>query len=313
MRCGVLLPSFGPAATRECVAGVARAADRLGFDSCWAPDHVVLPVAFTSRYPYSESGEVSARLDVPFLDSVAALLFVAGCTERVRLGTSVMPLGLRPPVQNAKAWATLDWLSGGRAILGVGVGWLMEEFDAVGMPRDHRNARADEMLALFEVLFREPQPSFRGRFYRFDPVYFEPKPVNGRIPIWVGGGGPASLRRAAHFAEAFLDMPKPVEGMRQTRERLRVACEAIGRDPAALGLGMLGLLVSFDAAVCRNAPRGAALIGPTPAQMIDALRRYADAGVSDMLLAVPMADPTGLAQAVETLERFAAEVLPHAR
>src|SRR5947209_7399485 len=176
MEFGVHLPHLGRQATRETVRDFSRKVDELGFDSVWASDHIAWPADVHSRYPYSETGAFPAPFGTPWLDPLGTLLFVAACTERVRLGTTVLILGYRPPVQTAKLLATLDMLSGGRLILGAGVGWMREEFEVLGMPFDHRGARADEQLEVFEALFSQEHPSYEGRFYRFPPVGFEPKP-----------------------------------------------------------------------------------------------------------------------------------------
>jgi len=149
-----------------------------------------------------------------FIEPWILLGAIAPATDRVRLGTSVLILGYRPPVQTAKLLATLDVLSGGRVILGVGVGWMAEEFDALGMPFDHRGARADEQLEVFEALFSQRKPAYPGRFYHFPVVGFEPKPHQSHIPIWVGGHTEAFGRRSlrerieAHYRDWYgLDVP----------------------------------------------------------------------------------------------------------
>src|SRR3712207_5590268 len=149
------LPHIARQASGAVVMAFARAAEALGFDSAWATDHIALPADVTSRYHYSATGDFPAPFNLPWLDPLGTLLFTAACTERIRLGTTVLILGYRPPVQTAKLIATLDVLSGGRTILGVGVGWMREEFDALGMPFDQRGARADEQLEIFEALFTQ--------------------------------------------------------------------------------------------------------------------------------------------------------------
>jgi alkanesulfonate monooxygenase SsuD/methylene tetrahydromethanopterin reductase-like flavin-dependent oxidoreductase (luciferase family) len=151
MEFGVHLPHLGHQAERGPLMEFARKADQLGFHSGWVSDHVAWPTEVESRYPYSDNGDFPAPFNTPWLDPLGTLLFVAACTERLRLGTTVLILGYRPPVQTAKLLATLDVLSEGRAILGVGVGWMREEFEALGMPFDHRGARGDEQLEIFEA------------------------------------------------------------------------------------------------------------------------------------------------------------------
>src|SRR5205085_11779735 len=131
---------------------------------------IAWPQTIESQYPYSDDGSFAPAPDMPWLDPLGTLFFVAGCTERVRLGTTVLILGYRPPLLTAKAVASLDVVSGGRTILGVGVGWMKEEFDILGMPFDHRGARGDEQLELFAALFSAASPSYDGRYYTVPPI-----------------------------------------------------------------------------------------------------------------------------------------------
>ena len=225
--------------------------------SVWVSDHITWPERIESPYPYTEDGVWPSRdPHTPRLDAIGTLLFVAGFTQRVQLGSTVLILGYRPPVQTAKLWATLDAVSGGRAILGVGVGWMREEFETLGMPFDHRGARADEQLEVFEALFTQESPSYEGRFYRFPPVGFEPKPLGGRIPIWVGGDSQAALRRAARYGDALHAAHRSVQEVAQQWTDVRRYCEELGRDPADLQLSVR-LRLDFDGVSDRpNAIRG---------------------------------------------------------
>ena len=303
MEFGVSLPQIGSSATRRDLMQVAQAAERFGFESCWSSDHIVVPAAIASRYPYSKDGAFPVRADAPWLDGLGTLLFVAACTERIRLGTSVLVLGYRPPVQTAKLLTTLDTLSEGRAILGVGVGWMREEFDALGMPFDHRGARADEMLEVFETLFTQARPSFDGRFYRFDELLFSPKPVNGRIPIWVGGDAPPALRRAARVADVFHAAFTSRESIAaQWAEVQRLAKEA-GRDPASIGLSVRTRLL-FD----RDPIADGDLHGDE-AQVGREVERWAAMGVTQLTLDVGAAG-RGTEGQVEAMRRLAEGVRP---
>lgn len=235
---GVHLPHLGRSADRAALITWAEEADRLGLHSGWTSDHVAWPREIESKYPYTEDGSFPGGFDMPWLDPLGTLMFVAARTERIKLGTTVLILGYRPPVLTAKWMSSLDVLSEGRAILGVGVGWMREEFEVIGMPYDNRGARADEQLAIFDSLFTDDTPSHDGRFYSFPEIGFSPKPVQQPLPVWVGGSSPAAFRRTARhgaaFHAAFEPLPTVVDEWRQVGE----ACEAIGRDPGEVTLSV---------------------------------------------------------------------------
>ncbi len=308
MRFGINIPSVGQGLSRELVLQVAQAGERRGFDACWVGDHLVLPVNFTSKYPYSEDGSFPLSGDVPFLEAVATLCVIAGATERIKLGTSIMIIGLRPPLQNAKAWTTLDVLSKGRAIMGVGLGWLREEFEAVGMPFDNRGARASEQLEMFAALEREVTPSYRGKYYQLDPVYYAPRPFNGHIPVWIGGHVEAALRRVAKYGDSFLSFAATPAILRQEKEVLERECNKIGRDPATIGLALCGQTVIFDPKRFAANPFSASL-GPSVARMTDQIGEFDEIGVDHMVILAPWLPPFSMDEVVPTYERFAAEVM----
>lgn len=302
MKFGVHLPHMGRNATRDNLKRFAQEADRLGFDSCWVSDHIVLPETVESRYPYNATGDWVPRTNTPWLDPIATLLFVAGCTENIHLGTSVMVLGYRPPIQTAKLWTTLDNLSDGRAILGIGVGWMQEEFDALGMPFDHRGARADEMIEIFTKLFTESSPSHDGRFYRFKPLGFEPKPTRGRIPIWVGGHSPVAYRRTARYGDVFHAVFATPSQVAEQWSAVQAACDDAGRDPATVELSFRAALY-YDADVDDDTAFHGA-----PAQLVEQLGRLAEIGVSHITMDI--AARGGIDVQIEIMQRFAADVRP---
>jgi probable F420-dependent oxidoreductase len=299
---GVHLPHFGPSVSRDGLRRFARRADALDFHSVWASDHIAWPEHIDSPYPYTATGVWPAHDPwMPRLDAIGTLLFVAGCTERVRLGTTVLVLGYRPPVQTAKLWVTLDVVSGGRAILGVGVGWMREEFEVLGMPADHRGARADEQLEIFERLFADHAPAHDGRYYRFPPLGFEPKPLRGRIPVWVGGDAPAALRRAGRTGDALHAAHVSPETLGAQWTEVRRHCAEAGRDPAAMELSVrLGL----DYAGASARPH--ALSGG-PEAVLERIAAYAAVGTTHLLLDITGDSVDGL---IHDMERFAEEILP---
>ncbi|MBI2764567.1 MAG: LLM class flavin-dependent oxidoreductase [Chloroflexi bacterium] len=301
MEFGVHLPHLGRQADRENLVRFAREADRLGFHSAWVSDHVAWPHEVESRYPYTENGDFPAPFNTPWLDPIGTLLFVAACTERIKLGTTVLILGYRPPVQTAKLLATLDVLAEGRTILGAGVGWMREEFEVLGMPFDHRGARGDEQLEIFERLFADPMPSYSGKFYQFPEIAFSPKPPNGRIPVWVGGDTEPAFKRAARFGDALHAAFTPPEKLAIHWARTRQLREELGRDPNEMLLSAR-IYLDFDG----NSDPKKALVG-TPAQMKEQVGALAKLGAGHILLDIVARG--GVQGRLEAMQRFAAEVM----
>ncbi|MDH4078047.1 MAG: LLM class F420-dependent oxidoreductase [Acidimicrobiia bacterium] len=238
MQYGVHLPQLGRTADRKTLIEWAEEADRLGLHSGWVSDHVAWPREIESKYPYTDDGSFPGGFDMPWLDPLGTLMFVAARTERLKLGTTVLILGYRPPVLTAKFWASLDVLSEGRTLLGVGVGWMKEEFDVLGMPFDHRGARGDEQLEVFDRLFSTANPAFDGRFYQFPEIGFSPKPVQSPVPIWVGGNSDAAFRRTARYGHCFHAAFQKRATVVEEWAAVRAACEAIGRDPDEVELSI---------------------------------------------------------------------------
>ncbi|TMC68793.1 MAG: LLM class flavin-dependent oxidoreductase [Chloroflexi bacterium] len=210
MRFGVMLPSY-IRPTRDTILGVARAAERLGFDSVWTNSHTVVPASFKPRYPYSEDGLPSWNAETAWADAMTTLGFVAAATERVRLGVAVVPLIITDPITLAKQSATVDLLSNGRFELGVGAGWLLEEGKALGHPTDNRRARLEETLDVLRLAWTRPTFSYDGRFVKIPEVGVHPQPPQGdRLPIWIGGQGDEAIRIAAkHGAGLFIWLQTP--------------------------------------------------------------------------------------------------------
>src|SRR5256884_9621607 len=171
--------------------------ETLGYDSLWASDQLVIPWRITSKYPYNETGDFPLPPSATFLEPLTALALVAGATERIRLGTTVLVLPHRHPVVAAKMLATLGHLAPGRVILGAGVGWMREEIEIFGVDYARRGAWSDEALRIMKTCWREERPSFRGEFVSFAPLGFAPKPSRGTIPVWIRGYHPPAPPRAA--------------------------------------------------------------------------------------------------------------------
>lgn len=213
---------------------VARAAEAAGFESLITIEHVAWPTRYDSRYPYAPDGRLPGGPGTSLPDPLIWMAHVAAATTTLRLITGVLVVPQRNPLVLAKQVATLDHLSGGRISLGIGVGWLREEFDALGVPFERRGARTDEYVAAMRTLWAGDDASFRGKFVSFEGMSCNPKPVRGTVPILVGGHSEQAARRAGRLGDGFF----PATGMQGPVEPLialmrRAAAEA-GRDPARI-------------------------------------------------------------------------------
>jgi probable F420-dependent oxidoreductase len=281
---GVFLPVSGGASTRAGLTHAAQTAERLGFTTVWAADRIIIPWKIETDYAYSWSGSFIVPPEKPFLESMTALAFLAGATEHVRLGVSVLVTTYRDPVHWAKVAATIDWLSEGRFILGVGIGWMEEEFVALG--RGHlfreRAKLADEQLRVARNLFTEEHCSFAGEHYRYDDIAFYPKAYDAPIPIWCGGESAGAQRRAGVHADAWFPyFPRVTpEELARRYERVRAAASEAGRDPATVKLHCcLSVEVTHD-----PVEQEPDILRGTPDQIADALERFAEVGVEHVAL-----------------------------
>ena len=236
MKFGLIYANIGPFSEPHAAVQCAQAAEAAGFESIWTVEHTVVPVGYAPAYPYNASGRMPGPDDAPIPDPIVWLSFVAAATTTIRLGTGVLILPQRNPVVLAKALATLDHLSGGRMLLGAGVGWLKEEFDAIGIPFAERGHRADEAIALMRALWREDRASYAGRFNSFEDCICRPQPANGAIPIHIGGHTEAAARRAGRIGDGFFPAAGDREQLADAFELVRSTAEACGRDPSAIEL-----------------------------------------------------------------------------
>jgi probable F420-dependent oxidoreductase len=197
----------------------------------WMPEHVAFPTRFESRYPYSPDGKYPGDMDLDIPEPLSVLNYMAALTQRVKLGTVIMILPLHHPLSIGKQLATLDVLSGGRVILGIGSGWLKEEFDALGIDWKTRGRRTDEAIEALRVVWRDHPCEYHGKHFDFDPVTSFPKPVNGRIPIFIGGHSPANAKRAARLGDGLMPATTAEEAKR-AHDMMTEECRRIGRNPA---------------------------------------------------------------------------------
>jgi probable F420-dependent oxidoreductase len=236
MKLGVMPVLGGPgAADPTMVADLVVRLEELGCESLWAVEHAVIPAGYDSTYPYDDSGKMSLGPDDDVPDPLEWLTFAAAHSRTLLLGTAMLILPQHNPVILAKRLATVDALSGGRLLVGVGVGWLREEYEALGVPFAGRGARADEYLAAMQALWTQSPASFHGDLVRFFDVHLRPAPVRATgIPIVVGGHSTAAVRRAARFGSGLYPLGVDVAGMAGLLEQLTVQCSVIGRDPAEI-------------------------------------------------------------------------------
>jgi probable F420-dependent oxidoreductase len=304
---GCTLPTSGPAADPSALGALAQAAEELGFDSIWLSDHVVVPERISSSYPYSPDGRFPSAPTQPYLDPLATLCYLAGITRRVRLGTHVLVLPYRHPLVTAKIITTLDNLSGGRVDLGIGVGWMREEFEALDAPSyDRRGAVTDEQVRVMQAVWTNDVTGFEGEFYRFEPLGAHPRPVQKpHPPIWVGGHTRPALRRTGRLANVWLPIGArppadlPPAQVAECMAAIRAEAEQAGRDPAAIDV-CFSTNVGFDARERRP-------FNGTIDQIVDDFRGYQAIGVRRFIVGMGPHPP---AEYERRLRRFAEEVRP---
>jgi len=264
MKFGFLFANAGPFADPATLAYFAQSAEAVGIESLWTVEHVFVPLGYESEYPYAKGGKMPGGETTPIPDPLLPLAYVAALTKSIRLATGVMILPQRHPAYVAKELATLDVLSGGRAILGIGVGWLREEFEALGVPFDTRAARTREAVAAIRSLWRGEPEAFEGEFFRWGAVASYPKPVQrGGVPIVIGGHTEIAAKRAARYGDGFFPGRGKEQDFVHLLGVLRAECEKIGRDPAAIEI-TLPLPARDPAAVARYRELGASrlVMGP---------------------------------------------------
>jgi probable F420-dependent oxidoreductase len=210
---------------------ICQRAESAGFESVWGGEHVIIPNKIDSSYPYTEDGKIPAEPETPIPDPLIWLAYVAACAPSLKLGTCILILPQRNPLILAKELATLDVLSGGRVELGIGVGWMREEFDALGISWDARGARTDEYVDAMRVLWSGPEVEFHGRFVDFDTVTCSPRPVNGNIPMIVGGDTPIAINRAARMADGYFPGATDPAKLESLITGLRAKTQEYDRNP----------------------------------------------------------------------------------
>jgi probable F420-dependent oxidoreductase len=299
MQIGFNLPIAGPLGNPASMARLAVEGEAIGFDYVCVSDHVIEPRDIRSRYPYSDTGEFPPASRGERHEQLTAIAYLAGKTSRLRFLTSVMVVPHRPAVLTAKMLATIDVLSGGRLIVGIGAGWLKEEFEALGAPPfEERGAVTDEYMLAFRELWTKDSPRFDGRFVKFKDVIFAPKPVQNPLQFWIGGESGPALRRTARLGDAWYPIgtnPQfPMNTLPRYRagiERLRKLTQEAGRKPESVALTYR--VQRFGANVAAKADNGdRMLFSGSNADLIEDVRTLRGLGVSalDFNFAAPDAD-----------------------
>jgi probable F420-dependent oxidoreductase len=253
---GLAFANTGPAADPNYAVRFARAAEAVGIGSLWTVEHVIWPSEYASRYPYHPSGKMAGDASLPMPDPLIWLTWVGAATSTIRLATGILLLPERQPLVVAKAAATLDALTGGRLDLGVGIGWLREEFEALGVPFSGRAARTDEYIDVLRTLWSGDEVAYSGEHVQFSDVSSNPKPARGTVPIFIGGHSPGAARRAGRLGDGFWPARGSVEALAELFQLALQTAEDAGRDPVSIEL-------------CASPPHGIRRLEDDVAALID--------------------------------------------
>jgi probable F420-dependent oxidoreductase len=307
MEFGVILPNSGSLGSADAMYAIAECAEELGFSALWTSDHLVVPVESSASYPYVRDVDVKLNPDHGFIEPLIALAGVAARTRHIRLGVSVYLAALRHPLVAAKSVASLDQLSGGRVLLGVGAGWIPEEYETLGIEWSERGAVLDEHIACMRELWSESRPSYQGRHFQFRDIGFEPKPVAGDVPIWVGGNSRPAMRRAARLGNGWHGIDMPADELEAKLLDLEKMCAEHDRSLGDLTISMRSQLAITEAHV-PPAERVAPLTG-TPDELIADLIALRTLGM-DHIAVWPATREIDLDAYLRHMERVAREILP---
>jgi probable F420-dependent oxidoreductase len=275
MEFGIMFANTGPFIQPDGLTLLAQTAEEVGVESLWAVEHVVVPTGYGSTYPYSEDGKMPGSEEAPIPDPLVWLTYAAAVTKKIKLATGIIILPQRHPFYLAKEAATLDILSGGRFLLGVGVGWLEEEFKALNVPFKQRGAITDESIGALRDLWSDGACEHKGEYYAWPSVESNPKPLGRKVPIIIGGHSKASARRAARFGDGFF--PARPDKLEECLAELKAECGRIGRDPGEIEIST----------------------GSIPT--LDEVKRLEDMGVSRFTVGPPGYTPDALREGLEKL------------
>ena len=284
MKIGLFAPFANPSATPEYIEALGKGAEERGFESLWVAEHVVLFNEYASKYPYASNGKIPVPEGSGILDPFASLSYLAACTSTIRLGTGICLVPQRNPVYTAKEAATVDWLSNGRLDLGVGVGWLAEEFSALDVPFEHRGSRCRDYIAVLKTLWCDDVSQFDGEYYTLPPTAQFPKPVQGpHPPIHFGGESDAALKRVATMGQGWYGFNLTPEQLTERLQRLDTLLEGQGRTRDDVEISICPYML--------------------PATT-ETIQGYRDAGVDRVILTAAAADAAGLPAVLDSLATF---------
>lgn len=315
MRFGVAIGNLGafgdPAGVDACIE-VAQAADQLGFDSVWTNDHIVVPSNIESRYPYNESGIFPASPAVQCYEPLVMMSALAAATEHVQIGCSVLVIPYRHPAVVAKMLAAADRIAAGRIVLGAGVGWMREEFDALNLPPEHfehRGSVTNEYLRAMKEIWTNSGPSsFHGEYVEFENVGAYPKPAQqGGIPIVIGGNGINAWRRASRWGDGYHAAFQPLDSLAYEIEGLRETCRRDRRDPDELEISMLSGIRLTDQPWPEDARP---LLCGDPDEIAADLLALGKVGLEHLVATPTVPADTQLQRVLSGIELMAAEILP---
>src|SRR6202158_3948758 len=279
MKLGLMFVNSGPFSNPTLLTHLATTAERCGIESLWTVEHVAIPQDYKSPYPYASTGKIPGGEDVSIPDPLLPLAFAAAVTKKIKLATGVLILPQRHPLYVAKETATLDQLSNGRAILGIGSGWLEEEFTSLGLDFHPRGARTDEAIKSLRVLWSDTSASFHGKHFNFGPVKCFPKPVQkGGVPIHIGGHSPAGAKSAGRDGDGFFPALAEIPKLKELFALMKSEAEKVGRDPKKIELSCMGRA------------------------RVDELKALEDIGISRVVIPPPAFDAEGLTHGLEKLQ-----------
>ena len=282
MKFGIGFATSGAFSKPDLLGHLAATAERCGFESLWSVEHVAVPVKHMP-YPGSKDGQMPGGDDVDLPDPLVPLAYAAALTKTIKLATGILILPQRHPIYTAKEVATVDVLSNGRAILGIGSGWMKEEFEALGIDFHRRGAMTDEAIQALRTLWSDGTSSFEGKHFKFGPLHSNPKPVRKNVPIHVGGHSPAAARRAGRYGDGFFPTVVNPEKLKELFAIVRTEAQNAGRDPDT---------IEFSCMARSVAP--------------DDLKRLADIGVARVVVTAPGTKPDSVTRG---LEKFRDDVI----
>ena len=281
MKFGIAFANSGAFSNPALMGHLATTAERCGIESLWTVEHVAIPVKHTP-YPGSKDGQMAGGDTVAIPDPLIPLAYVAAITKTIKLATGILILPQRHPIYTAKEVATVDVLSGGRVILGIGSGWMKEEFESLGIDFHKRGAMTDEAIQSLRALWHDGTSAFHGKHFNFGPLHSYPKPVRHDVPIHVGGHSPAAARRAGRYGDGFFPTVANPEKLKELFEIVKAEAEKADRDPSKIEFTAMSSMKP------------------------DHLKALADLGVARVVMTPPSTKPEAITQ---SLEKFQHEVI----